>query len=588
LVDLLLCTGALADAWDDAEEVGEVLGGLSSASLGGPVLNRLRTMRDDPHLAETVRIECAVALGKLVAPEEAAEWLTRFAEDAGLTAIRRSVSALGELVPDGLARAERVLVRTADHRNDHLTVMAVTQLMLEHEMTDAAARLVGALCATLRADPAVRPGADLPLPPGAARIADTVGDSAVGWGVLADLAVRSGRADDADWAITLVLAVPNVPEEDFVLAVAAAADRGRAADILSSAEVFSTSHLTWAAQRLHERGHQAFAVDLARRALARSTIDGSEFHSAAYVLTECGAKAELLRTVEEADNLRAEHFAQLARLLTGLGEVPAIAERLRAALAEPLIGPYDFAFIAEVLLASGDHGTAEEVHRLAAGLDPRHQTEAAEILCRAGHVDLGRGLIVDMLVKGVRMEVFSDLLGEEILGNDKIGLTDELLAAIADVLPDVAGYQHVHLIEGLSRIGRTEEAIAAARRAVRTNIDRTWLDTAVEAWLAIGGAAAADEILTEVLTRDVLAKYRLEVAEAFAKEGLLDAAVAVWLDVVRHHGDAIAHGVEAASRLVGCGNRDTAIATLDTALADDRLARPAKNSLRALRAWMTA
>lgn len=587
LVDLLLANGVRDDPWDDLEEIGNVLGGLSAETAGSSALAKLHIMRDAPDLAEAVRIECAVTLGKLGTPDETAEWLTRFAEDAGLKAVKRSASALVEL-PDGKTRAEQVLTRVAERQDDYSKIMVVAQLMLEHKMTAAASRLVSRLCMSVRTDPSTRKGADLPLPPVATRIADAFDDGPAGWGALADLAARTGRADDANWAISMALATPHLKAEDFGLAAAAAASCDLAADILSAAERHSPEHLSEAAQKVHEHGYQGLAVDLARRALARPEIDRFDFSDAAKVLIDCDAQAELLHVVEDTTAFSAEHLVRLSTLLTGLHEVPGVVERLNAALTAPEIEWYDFARIANVLLTSGDRATAEDIRRLAAVRSPRHQTEAATILCQHDHADLGRSLILNILARGDWMDVASELLSDDILGNIEMGLTDDLLATVTDALPNMSGYQIVGVSEGLAKVGRTEDAVAAARRGVRTNVDNALLENAVEQWLAVGGSAAADEILAEVLSHDIRADYRLEVADTFAKEGLLDAAVAMWLDIVRHHGDAITQGLEAASRLVRCGYRQKTISVLDDALTDGRLANPTRSGMRALRAWVSA
>jgi hypothetical protein len=65
-------------------------------------------------------------------------------------------------------------------------------------------------------------------------------------------------------------------------------------------------------------------------------------------------------------------------------------------------------------------------------------------------------------------------------------------------------------------------------------------------------------------------------------------AVTMWLDVVRHHGEAIEQDVAAVSCRVKCGHRDEAVTTLTEALTDKQLTVPARAKLRALQAWLMA
>lgn len=69
VVELILANGVLPDPWDDVEEAGEVLVSLPPEAVPPAVLTRLRDLRDRAELAEAVRVESAVVLGKREDPE---------------------------------------------------------------------------------------------------------------------------------------------------------------------------------------------------------------------------------------------------------------------------------------------------------------------------------------------------------------------------------------------------------------------------------------------------------------------------------------------------------------------------------------
>jgi len=75
------------------------------------------------------------------------------------------------------------------------------------------------------------------------------------------------------------------------------------------------------------------------------------------------------------------------------------------------------------------------------------------------------------------------------------------------------------------------------------------------------------------------------VADELAVAGLLAAAVTVWLNVVRYHGESIAHGLTAAACLVRTGHRDKALAAIDESLAG-KLSAPVIARLTAHRRWI--
>ncbi|GAB1508807.1 NACHT domain-containing protein [Actinophytocola sp. KF-1] len=585
LVDAVLANGVCADPWDDVEEIGEVLGSFAPESLGAPTLSRLQELRDRPELAEATRIECAIVLGRLTEPEGAARWLERFCEHATLAAVKRSVMALPDLVPDGVERAGHVLVRMAERSgHDHLTTMAAVSLLLDIGSAERARRLVRGLCARLRADPRVQPGAELPLATDGLRIVDDWDEDPADWSVLADLAVRAGCPDDAVWAAELALAMPTTSPDEFADAITTIAKaRGADAGLGAAAEGRSVRQLVAAAQALRH-DHPRIATDFARLAVTRPHIDWLRFVTAARVFVSCGSSDELLQLIAGNEHLGAKHVAQLPRARFDVRSSPAARDLVRDALTDPAISPYEFWFAAEALLESGERGEAEAIHRIARGLGLRHRVQAAIALYEAGHPDLGDDLSArghtdaDTLID-TAVDLVDDM-GPEV--------ADGWLTAAIRTAPDSSSGRQANLAEALAQAGRADEARTVAHLSVVDSLDGEDVDGPVGTWLKLTGAAGADDVLTELLSRDVPARGRLAAANEFAEAGLLAPAVTLWLDVLRRHGAEVAHGLTAASRLVRCGHRDDALATLDTAITDERLPSAAKARLRALRAWVTA
>jgi hypothetical protein len=210
IMDLILANGALSDPWDEVEEVGQVLVSLMPQTLGASMIARLHDLRDRSEMAEATRIECATVLGHLVESESAARWLECFTENASQTAVKRSVAALKDLVPDGARRAEQLLVRmAAATEQDYPTAMAVISILLETGQTEAAGPLVRGLVRRLHADPALINGSIFPVPTEGSRIADVWQGGPANWGVLAELAARSKCSDEALWAASKVFQVSD-------------------------------------------------------------------------------------------------------------------------------------------------------------------------------------------------------------------------------------------------------------------------------------------------------------------------------------------------------------------------------------------
>jgi hypothetical protein len=211
----------------------------------------------------------------------------------------------------------------------------------------------------------------------------------------------------------------------------------------------------------------------------------------------------------------------------------------------------------------------------------------APLLYDTGFPELGEDMLDRLLDAPVDVDVLVEAAGD-LLTDDRRDLAERVLDRVLAHAGGRTADQYQQLAQLSHRLGRTEEAALFARRAYLIVLDAD--DDAaghVGTWLEIAGAHGADQVVADTLRHDVSAEHRLAIATQLVDAGLLDAAVALWLDVARHHGHALDQGIAAASRLVRCGYRDETIAALRDTLADDRLLAEDRTGLRALLAWVT-
>ncbi|XVS67012.1 NACHT domain-containing protein [Actinosynnema sp. CA-299493] len=584
LLELVPANGVLPDPWDDVEEVGTVLVSLPPEAVPPPVTARLRAWRDRAELAEAVRVESAVALGQLDDPAAAARWLEEFADHAGPAGVKRGVEALKDLVPDGAERAERLLLRlAASAEGDHSRALAIISTMLDARMIDAAGPLIRRLVHRLRTDPTVDSRATRLGSP----ITDVAGAPSVGWGALAKLAAQAKCHDEALWAAERVLGAeaPTVEEfGDAVSAVLSAVDAEGVPIAMAAVAGKSGEYLVKAAHALQEALHHGAAVELARRVLTESYTTNNDFREAARVLADCDAVPELLRLVEANPQSSVRHNAQLMMALAHRKNLPVTREFARSVLADPAANRWSFGAAARTLFDPEDPMTATEIYAVARTRGPEHRAAAITVFGAVDHVEYQRKLLESLLDGTTQPSLLAEVAAN-LVEDPRSELADEVLTVAAARLLDCDGYNQSQIVGALIDSRRKDEALAAARLSTLANLSETvWLKFLVPEWIRAGGAASADVIVAEVLARDVPAVRRVEVADGLAKEGLLRAAITVWLDVVRHHGEAIDQGVLAASRLIRCGHRDDVHMVLDRAL-DEQRTEPARDRLRALRAW---
>lgn len=589
LLDLLVCQGVLADASNDLEPIGEVLSLFMPQTLGSVALDRLRALRDNADLAEATRIEAAAVLGRLVDVEGAAAWLEEHVRQAGLAGAKRGTEVLRDLVPDGAERVENVVVRiaaTAEH--DRVLTMALILLLLEADRTTTAARMLRDLTAKLRAGPEGE-GGILGYTESDSRLADLWDEGVASWGVLADLAARAGCREEALWAARRAFASADPRPGEFRDAVDAMLSAGgpeAVGEVIRATAGRPARHLVEAAEALQSGLHSAAALEIAGRVLANPNAHVSQFMSAARIYTACDATADLLELVGTLPHLSTWRLMKISLSFPEEKRYPAIQEWARAALADGAVDEWEFSTACEILLTRDDHGTARAVFEAALGRGPDFWAQAAVALCVSGHDALGNELIAKVRSEA-DVDKWVDVAVDLVSGEQAHQAMDLLTAAVAQI-SECTDYRQLKLIDVLSESGRKDEAIEAAKWAVVDNLDGLWMDQCVHRWIQIGGVAAADDILAVVLARDVRAEQRMKLADAFAMAGLPTPAITVWLNVLRHHGEAVDQGVLAASCLVKCGHRAEAAALLAEILADRRLPTPVRNRLRALEAWVTA
>ncbi|QQQ78781.1 NACHT domain-containing protein [Saccharothrix sp. 6-C] len=584
VVELILANGVLPDPWGDVEEAGEVLVSLPPEAVPPAVMTRLGALRDRAELAEAVRVESAVVLGKLEDPDSAARWLEDFADQASPAGIKRGVVALKDLVPEGADRAERLLVRLAAEP-DYAQVVAIVSIMLDTGTTEAAGPLVRRLVRRLRADPAVTGDRALPLPSVGSAAADLSGAGPAGWGALAKLAARAKCRDEALWAADRAFAVstPTVDEfRDAVGAVLSAADSDGVPIVLTAAAAKPVKYLTAAAQALQEALQHDAAVEVARRVLSERHVDPYEFYKAVQVYVHCNAVPELLRVVEGQPRLSVHHLTQVASALSDTKDAEAARRFARSALADLTADRWDFERAVRALFDPDDPATAADITDAARSRSPEHRAVAIEVLSGGEHGEHVGELIRGLLDTVTEPDLLADVAAD-LVGNRRFELADGLLTAAMERLLDCDGYQKHKIIKALVDSGRKEEAAASAERAAAATMrSGYWFDYIIRDWMRAAGIDCADEIVAKALA--LPASRRVMVADVLASEGLLHPAVTLWSHVVRDHGEAVDQGVLAASRLVQCGHRDEVLAVLDRAL-DERRTDPARARLRALRAW---
>ncbi|WP_103348990.1 NACHT domain-containing NTPase [Amycolatopsis sp. CA-128772] len=590
LLDLLICHGVRDDPWDGTESIGEVLSLLVPRMLGSVGLGRLRALRDDTDLAEATRIEAAGVLGRLIDAQAEADWFEGFLRHASPSGIKRGVEVLRAVVPDGAQRVENLVARiAATNEHDRVLTMALISFLLEADCTASAAKMVRDLVGDLRTSADVE-GGNFGYTENDSRLADSWDDDgAASWGVLAGLAARAACREEALWAARRAFASPDPRAAEFrdaVEAVLFAGEPDAVDEIVAAAVGRPTRHLVEAAGVLQTNLHTAAALELAGQALAEPHAGELELMLAAVVFTTCNAAVDLLERAEKLPRRRAQRLIKVAFPFLGEKSHPLVRETARLALVDGSAGYGDLGNAYRVLLDGADQEGARFVYETSVDRGPEIWVRAAVALCSSGHEALG-----DDLIAKVRADATVDSwidLAVELVGKKHFDRAADLLTAAVEYISECADYRQRRLANALYEAGRKTEAIDVVKLVVGNGIEGSGLELWVDLWIEIGGAVGAENMLTEVLSRDVGAEQRMKVADEFAKAGLPAPATKVWLNVLRHHGEAVDQGVLAASNLVKSGHRADAAALLTDTLADKRLPAPTRDRLRSLHAWVTA
>ncbi|EOD64697.1 NACHT domain-containing protein [Amycolatopsis vancoresmycina] len=588
LLDLLVCQGVRDDPWDDVESVGEVLSLLMPQMLGSRGLDRLRALRDGADLAEAIRIEAAAVLGRLTDAQAAADWLEGFLRNASLAGMRRGAEVLREVVPDGARRVDDVVTRiAATNEHDRVLTMALISLLLQVDRTASAAKMVRDLVDDLRAG-ADFEEADFAYTENDSRLADSWDEGVASWGVLADLAARAGCQDEALWAARRAFVSPDPRVAEFRDAVDAVLSVGQpdaVAEVVGATAERSTRHLVEAAAALQAKLHSAAALELASQALANPHAGEVEWIVAAGVFSSCNATDSLLEQVEKLPRQSAHRLIKAVSPFFPKSH-PMVREAARLTITDGSFGYGDFDSACRVLLDGADQEDARFVYEASVNRGPDFWVRAAISLSLSGHQVLGDELIAKVRA-GAAVDGWIDLaLG---LDDDKHSdVVTELLTAAVEQDSEVSEYRQRRFAVALNGVGMKAQAIRLVKGGFDESFGSIGPASWVELWIEIGGAAEAESISTEVLKRDINAEQRMSVAEEFAKAGLLNPAIKVWLDVLRHHGEAVDQGVLAAYSLAKCGHRADAAALLTGTLADKRLPARVRDRLRSLHAWVTA
>jgi hypothetical protein len=568
LVQLMLTNGVKDVPWYETRETSRVLAGLDNEPIAGLITSELRRLRDNADLPRAVRIACAVALGHLDSPEAAADWLQEYADVRCTDALSTIAIGLAEILPNGAALAEDLVLRLVATTDSYTVRMAVADILVfDLERRDAAARLLRDLVRRLRADPSIEPGTT--HIPHFGALADA---APYLWVYLVHLATAAGCDEEAVWAAEQVLAQSSVEPDAFEIAVDVLLKDGSgdaAKRIRARAVELTLEHVLIVAERTYPLTdlnkfvveHPAATDDQRVRALRLGYV-GPDMHE--WVL--------------HRHSLMPNHLIALARpegnddlidraLLTPTGDKHELRRVMRGAMS----------------LANG-----VAVFSAAREGSPLQRAMAAAVLYNGNDTDI---LLSAELVKSLMTDPLNAEAAVVCLDEMVTVEVPEHARELFDRLSDAVGRNHPEVARNfaaiLHRIGRSDEA---ARLAVDTFLRARhdeMLDC-VGTILDVSGAQHADLIVAKVRETGLNVWQRMDIADLFVNEGLLDQAVEMWLDVVRDHAEVIDKGIDAAAKLVKVGRRAQALGTVRTALEGDPLTSTARRNMTALLAWLQA
>ncbi|MBM7774975.1 tetratricopeptide (TPR) repeat protein [Actinokineospora baliensis] len=564
------------------------------------VVQRLRRVRENTDLVPYIRIEAVVAVGVLDDRDAALAWLEDQAIGAEPDVLLHICAGIEALEADSGPRIERLVTRLASgSAPDYVVTMAHIAMLADAERTAAAAELATELVAAIRADPRTAADPDVvprrsSAEPGVLRFRDSWADWVIDtgthtWAGLAELLGRVGLSEDAAWAARNALAVDSTADEfaEAARVLLAAQGRDAVALLVESAATRPAAHVLGCAEAIREHSPEDAAA-LARSCLNHS-VDVAEMRQAVALVLAAGTAPESLVAEVLAWPLSLEHRMFFGDALATRGQAALARPFLRDLIAEPSMTKYDYWWAVRTLLKVGDESDRAIVLEDALGRSPALIAQAAPLLHREGMSDQAADL-VRRVVDGkpeprVLLEAHLDF-GSDAPERTRADLLDAVLAQLhlcsCDELRKLAA--------GLHEDGRHDEAAGVFRKALgyAMNIEDSALADIAESWLEVYGVRGADELVVEVLKRDLPAQLRLDVARQVAEFGLLPQAVRLWTDIAVHHGHQAGSGIAAAELLVRTGHRSTVDEALADMLAQGGFSAAARTRLGAVRAWVAA
>lgn len=558
LVELLLANGVREIPWEGAREIGRVLAGLDNKAVSHLLIPRLRDLRDNDDLPDVVRIGCAVTLGHLESPEQAAAWLREYANVRRPQALAAVAAGLAEILPHGADLAEELLlrlVRTADSYS--LTIAVIDTLRFDIDRREAARRLLCDLVRQLRtAEP------DGPHIPHSGALSDT---SPFGWHVLCSHAMGLNCPEEALWLAERILAQSSVESDQWGTAVNAMLVHGgdSARDtVVARARSLTPEHVLIVAEHLADSDHP-LGYELAHSVITRPAANVDQLVRACEIFG--AVEPDVRQQIWDSRSFTPAHLLRLIDAGFPVIEPDQVVlppevdeERL---LQEHLASTLTLGF------------TGGELHAEVANRLPVQRAVAASVLFRNGFRTHAEHLAGTLLTEPL----------------DAMSAVICLDGMIAEKVPREAQrlYHHLRVVVGrhdvavarrfapiLHRAGQPEKAAEVALDAFLRSLGGDEVDDCVATLLDVSGSTHADVVVAKAVESNLNVWQRMNIADLLVTDGMLAHAVMLWLDVVRRHDPEIAKGVEAADNLVKVGERAQAI----EAAADNR----------ALLAWLQA
>lgn len=566
LVKLILANGVREIPWQDALKIGSVLAGLDNEDIAGLLIPKLRAMRDNTDFPPVVRIGCAVALGHLDSPEFAAKWLRDHADVRDTNALTAIATGLAEILPNGAELAQELLLRLITATDSYLIrVDVVSILLFDLERGEAAAVVLRDLVRRLRADTSIKPGS--PHLPHSGALPDT---SPIAWGTIASLARSLECRDEALWAAERALAMSSVDDDEFGAAadaVLAYGGKARLDALVARAQSLTLQHVLIVGEKTNA------VLDLDEYVARHPAATDEQFVRACLSMVAMDPR-QVQELVEHRSSLGPADLVELASAIAS-HDVVIEEELLARALSMRAENRQEFQkLVSGVLAIEGDvlGRVRDPGEVLAAARTPEQRAVAAPLLFQAGYPSESAGLVDGLLTWPFNAEaavICLDGMTVKSVLEQAQALFDRLLDVVGHHPPDIAR----QFAPILHRIGRSADAAAVAIDAFLRSLGGQEVFEYAAVVLDVSGGANADFIVAKVRESNLSVWHRMDIADLFVNEGLLDHAVMLWLDVVHFHGTAVDKGIDAADKLVKVGQRAQAI----------EAAQDAK-----LRAWLEA